>query len=370
MNMKKILLGAVSLLLAFALTACSGTDIVETTGSTTGTAADTVGEVTTPSVQTTENPETETPETTEIPETTETTTPDVPASKPQIGSGIFEGMFPSDVWDKVLGSLADSTGLDVSVSSRSEYTVGQDSRQEERNVHILLNVGEDSYSYAVESETKRILPESAYTEWSYQAFKDGWFYQSNRTDESGSDVQSSAKIAMTEEALAEQGLDLETILTINAMVGMGMFTVDGQELETIFREVEYVELEDGRSRIVCSGMQTDLIVELLLGSLGDLSASGEGEVDMDALRTLLNTIARLLTCDVTLTIGSTGMPESLHAGISLAMTEALPFALSTEYTLIVNAVGANAGKVTLPEDADQYPEYADFGDFLGVAGGN
>ncbi len=353
--MKKFWLTAVSLLLVFALTACNGEDSVETKGTTAG------GDTTTTSVQTEQPPETTV---TSEAVTTPTSSPDTP----QLGSGIFEGMTPSAIWNLVMGNLSNSTGLDANVTSKSVYAIGAESQQEEQNVHIQLNVGEDSYSYAVETDTNRTLSDVTYTEWSYLAFKDGWFYQSSRTDESGSPVQSSAKIAMTEEALTEQGLDLETILAINAMVNMGMFNFDGQELGLIFREVNYVELEGGRSQIVCKGMQADKLVEILLGSLGDLGTD-EGDVDLESLGTLFAGIAQLMSCDVTLTISATGMLESLNAAVSLEMTDPMSFAVSTEYTLTVNAAGANAGKVTLPEGSDQYPEYESFEDYLKAVAG-
>lgn len=347
--MKKFWICALSLLMAFSMTACAD-DVSENTSNT--SAAD--GALLSASVTCGRTTLSTPPATQPSVGTTRPVTTQTPDQNPPVGQGIFDGLNVRQIWDQVMSGLSDSTGFDVTVVSDSDYTVNGEHQTENQSVQIQFNAdSEGECSYSIQTRTDREIGGQKSSESLWQAYQDGWFYQSGNVG--GTPV--SGRIALDGDALADLGLDAQSILALNAMVDMGSVNIDGASLEQIFREVTFETLDDGRYRIACTGIRTDLLLELLSDQIG---VAPEG----DDVGALIEGLAQLLDGSLTMEISKTGLPEKITSSVSLKMSEPMEFSVTTGYTLTVNAIGSGAGKVTLPDGATAYPEYESYEDFL------
>lgn len=383
--MKKTVSVILCLLLALSTVACNsdkGEDSRTTSGDvSTGvtTTASTSDEGTSaPIVTTDQKPQTGDQTTVASPEVTtdpvitvptEPDTPDEPGGSTlelPVGQGIFNGMTITQIWNKVMDNMSASTGMDVSVASHSSYNVLGALSLEDQTVHVLFNAAEDGYSYAVETDTDAsgnyLGEEFSESSHLYQAYLDGYYY----TYEKIGETESSAKIAASENDLLQNGLDLETILALNAMINFNTYTFDGYELSAFFDEVSIVYNEDGSFVITCSGLNYDAVLaavsemdeERKEGSIGNLE-------DLQDVGAIVSGLADLMQCDVVLSVNANGLIHSMKSTVSLSTSIGeIPFEVLTEYELTVNSIGAGVGTVTLPDGVRNFPVYDSYDAYL------
>ncbi|MGM9679896.1 MAG: hypothetical protein ACI3XR_00160 [Eubacteriales bacterium] len=283
-----------------------------------------------------------------------------------VGQGIFNGMTITQIWNKVMDNMSASTGMDVSVASHSSYNVLGALSLEDQTVHVLFNAAEDGYSYAVETDTdvsgSYLGEEFSESSHLYQAYLDGYYYTCEKIGE----TESSAKIAASENDLLQNGLDLETILALNAMINFNTYTFDGYELSAFFDEVSIVYNEDGSFVITCSGLNYDAVLAAVSemdeerneGSIGNLD-------DLQDVGAIASGLADLMQCDVVLSVNANGLIRSMKSTVSLSTSIGeIPFEVLTEYELTVNSIGAGVGVVTLPDGVQNYPVYDGYDAYL------
>lgn len=358
--MKKFRLCALSLLVALSMTAC-GDDLPGDTsaaGETTSVPVQTDGGDPSAPASTSASTSSPTTDPDDSRAPADTTRPGIGGDDPAVGEGIFDGMGLQQIWDQIMSTLADSAGFDVSVTSSSEYTVDGESQTEEQSVQILFNTAKDGYSYSIQTQTDRVVDGENLSESLWQAYKDGWFYQSANSGK----TEVSGRIAIDEDALAGQKLNAQAVLALNSMLDTENLTIDGIDggaLRLIFKKVTFGMRDGGGYQITCQGINTDKLMELISEQTGDTEVSGD-------LGALVSGVAQILDAGLEIEISDAGVPTKITSDVSVSMTEPMAFSVSTRYTLIINAIGEGAGTVSVPEEAAGYPVYESYKDYLSV----